>query len=284
MRDRETKRARYDSPKNGQNDHGWRQWHEVTIRVYEVPRNTTTLDLFEVFSTFGRIQAIEISRRQEVHTVATITYSPPPKLAFWERKNVKGRMELLPLKRSFFYPSPVSSKRFYPERTTLIGESLNFGFMYNEHEMMTMKAIQSVTEDSLAFSLDMLRLKLDIKFSCNIKISEADQGVDRDFRFFIPLNHLERIFEVKQKDERLAIIIPLNYPPAFYRRLQDVSISHDDSSSHWSEYRAWYRQTDILHENDRADLKRAPITLRKSKAVIDIGRRYLKLNVSTLTW
>ena len=275
MGDRVTKRARYDYPKNVQDDYSWKQWHELTIRVYEVPRGVTTLELFEVFSTFGRIQAIEISRRQELHTVATITYSPPPKLAFWERQNVKERMELLPLKRSFFYPSPVSSKRFYPEITTLLGESLNFGFMYNEHEMMSMKVIQSATEGSLTLSLDMLRLKLDIKFSCNIKISEADQGVDRNFRFFIPLNHLERIFEVKQNNEKFAIIIPLSYPPAFYRRLQDIGISHDDSSSHWSEYRAWYRQTDIVHENDRTDMKSAPITLRKSKAVIDIGTGFI---------
>ena len=274
MGDRGTKRARYDHPRNVQNEYGWRQWHEVTIRVYKVPRGVTTLDLFEVFSTFGRIQGIEISRRQELHTVATITYSPPPKLAFWDKENVKGRMELLPLKRSFFYPSPVSSKRFYPEITTLLGESLDFGFMYSEHEMMSMKAIQSVIEGSLTFSLDMLRLKLDIKFSCNIKLSDADLGADRNFRFFIPLNHLERIFEVKQNDEKFAIIIPLSHPPAFYRRLQDIGISHDESSSYWSEYRAWYRQTDILHENDRADLKGAPITLRKSKAVIDIGKRH----------
>lgn len=273
MEDRRTKRARYDNPRTNQNEYGWRQWHEVTIKVYEVPKGVTTLELFEVFSTFGRVQGIDVSRKQERHTIALITFSPPPKIAFWERQNVKGRIELLPIKRSFFYPSPVSSKRFYPESTTLQGDTLNFGFMYSEHEMMSMKAVRSVIEDSLTLSLDMLRLKLDIKFDCSIRISEADQGIDGNFRFFIPLNHLDRIFEVRKNDGRFAIIIPLDYPPAFYRRLQDISASHDNNVSHWTDYRAWYRQTDILHEYDRANLKDAPLTLRKSKAVIDIGKR-----------
>ena len=273
MEDRSVKRARYEAPKAIQNTYDWRQWHEVTVRIYEVPKDVTTLELFDFFSSFGRVQKIEIQRRVGGHTAATVTFSPPPRIAFWEGKNVKVRMALLPLKRSIFYPSPVSSKRFYPEYTSFHGETLNFGFMYSEHEMMSMKAVRSNAEDPLTFSLDMLRLKIDIKFDCNIKASEADKGSLRKFRFSIPLKHLEHIFETKYNDGKVAIIIPLNYPPAFYRRLQDVSISHDDSTSHWSEHRAWYRQTDILHEHDRADLKDAPITLRKSKAVIDIGKR-----------
>ena len=146
--------------------------------------------------------------------------------------------------------------------------------------MMTMKTVRSQYDGSLTFSLDLLRQKLDIKFVCPISFTEAHAGSDRYFRFFIPLAHLDRIFEVKMDDDRVAIVIPLNHPPAYHRRLHDVGISHDESSTHWTEFRAWYRQTDIVHEYDRADLKSLPVTLRKSKAVIDIGKEVVRLFLS----
>jgi len=112
------------------NGEDWRSWGELSVRITGLPPFVTTANVYETFSDFGAIIRIQIDtdRSGSRTGVATVAFSPPPSIAFWDQsegfkirypnspRDWNLEVSLCDKKRSFEHPSPVSSEKMYPER------------------------------------------------------------------------------------------------------------------------------------------------------------------------
>ena len=157
-------------------------------------------------------------------------------------------------------------------------ESLDFGVMINPVTMMRMHTVTSTSKSRVQFRQSMLHREITVEFEIDIQDPRLQQGdaigpagkynrVDR-FRFRLPFSQLSKINRVGSSGSKLILLISLEAPPKFFKELEAV-LTHDDSARHWHNNDAWYRQTDIVYAP--AQLKKSPLTLKKTNPIIDIG-------------
>ncbi|KAI9715875.1 MAG: hypothetical protein M1812_005695 [Candelaria pacifica] len=276
-------------------DEDWQTWVEIAVKVFGLPPYITTLDIYRLFSKEGSIETIEIFEKSRGFREANarMRFRPPPARPFWNTQsywlttpgtNHKNflRLELDVKRRSFLAPSPVNNDIKYPELTILNAESLSFGFMVDSSSMMTMNKVDASQDIVISFGLNLLRREIDIQFEQPMKDprykeASAEQypdlgAIDRTdrFRFRLPLAQLNKIYEVEVGGEKRILFITLENPPNFWRRARELENTHEEASTYWSEWDTWYRQTDVVY--DPRQLKFRPLTLKKTKPIIDIGR------------
>lgn len=52
----------------------WRTWHELKIKVVDLPFNTTTLDIYKLFECEGEISRIELQKTSRTHARAFVSF------------------------------------------------------------------------------------------------------------------------------------------------------------------------------------------------------------------
>lgn len=159
-------------------------------------------------------------------------------------------------------------------------DSLDFGMMLDHMTMMNLCTVLPTPTNNIYFRLSMLRREITVEFLLQIRDQRTGHTnakaphlgkEDREelFRFRIPFSQLESIQRVETKEDKLILLISLETPPSFFKRL-DADQTHDDNARHWSENDAWYRQTDVVYTHSL--LKKSPLTLKKTRPVIDLGK------------
>ncbi|KAL8807393.1 MAG: hypothetical protein Q9182_000732 [Xanthomendoza sp. 2 TL-2023] len=147
---------------------------------------------------------------------------------------------------------------------TLQAESIDFGCMYAPTTMMTMYTVNASPQNGIIFKQNMLHRETVVEFRLVVN-SQSEI-----FRFSIPFAHLDTIYRVNSGEtDKMELVVSLPTPPRFFRKL-DEQDTHEDKARYWSERDAWYRQTDITNFLD--DVKNLPVTIKKSRPIIDIGR------------
>ena len=116
--------------------------------------------------------------------------------------------------------------------------------------------------DDAVLSLNLLKRELVVHFSTDVRTTRES------YKIQIPLLQLHKILEVPSTADQLAIVLPLDQPSLFFRKLHNTEVTHD-SGRRWSERKTWYRQTDIVE--DPRQLRGLPLELRKRNPIIDIG-------------
>ena len=134
--------------------------------------------------------------------------------------------------------------------------------MYEESTMMGMYQVSATPRTEITFRHSMLHREINVDFFITQRETEH-------YRFNMPFQHLHLIQELIVSDKKKAILISLAGPPRFDRK-GDESETFDDKGKYWSEREAWYRQTEIVH--DRKAMRYLPLTLKKVKPIIDIGK------------
>lgn len=162
--------------------------------------------------------------------------------------------------------------------------------MYDAVSMMTMSAAHHTSRGDITFTLNLLRREIDVQFQFRIEdprinfvkeqraqgkepIKHKDLGKHNRYdhlRFRIPLAQLNLVHEISHTDEKREFLITLEAPPNFYRKTGQIEETHEDSTLFWKDWDAWYRQTDVVYSSK--DLRSAPLTLKKSRPIIDIGK------------
>jgi len=117
--------------------------------------------------------------------------------------------------------------------------------------------------DDAVILLNLLKRELVIHFSTTLRTTKES------YKIQIPLLQLRQILEVPSSANQLAIVLPLDQPSLFFRKLHNTEVSHD-GGRRWSERKTWYRQTDIVE--DPRQLRDLPLELRKRSPIIDIGK------------
>jgi len=138
-----------------------------------------------------------------------------------------------------------------------LSDSIDFGFWSAPKKMMIMQSI-----DDAVLLLNLLKRELVIHFSTIVKTTKES------YKIQIPLLQLRQILEVPSSEDQLAIVLPLDQPSLFFRKLHNTEVTHD-GGRRWSERKTWYRQTDIVE--DPRPLRDLPLELRKRNPIIDIG-------------
>ncbi|KAK6496464.1 hypothetical protein TWF481_002481 [Arthrobotrys musiformis] len=271
------------------------------LKIYDLPANITTLELYSCFSRYGNIEDVEIwdDDKQKGRKVsrwfeeppakgATIRFRPPPRGDLPTGKiglPIKGgdplmvRLYLEHPRETLTLESPVNRALRFPEAFELPVQKLDFGFMVHETTMMSMYAVEASERGvwkkplDILFQVDLSRKQLDIRFGLRFDAIGGRKRRQEKYRMRIPFVALQSLYETTTDAENgtsCSILIPLQYPPHVWRQLFDFSRTHNDDDPHWSEWDTWFRQTDIVENPD--DLITEPLAIRKKKPTIDIGR------------
>ncbi|RVD90064.1 uncharacterized protein DFL_001045 [Arthrobotrys flagrans] len=253
------------------------------LKIYDLPSNITTLELYSCFSQYGNIEDVEIweDDRQKGRKgskwfdepflkCATVKFRPPPKASLPTGKftlptNGEGphivRLYLEHPREVLTLESPVNRALRFPESFELPVQKLDFGFMVHETTMMSMYAVEASEKGGvwkkpldIVFQVDLSRKQLDIRFGLRFDASGGEKRREGKYRMRIPFVALQSLYETTPSDQNRrfrSILIPLQYPPMFGDNCLTSA-------------------TDIVENSD--NLITEPLAIRKNKPTIDIGR------------
>ena len=272
----------------------WTHWMELAVFLFQLPSNVTTKDLWLALKDEGQIVTIELfeDTTGTRNGKARVRFSPPPARAFWQggRCSIKVGGSAAPIqveiqlenqKRTFLAASPVDPQVKYPEVMILKAACLDFGFMYEPTTMMAMYRVKPSPPTGIVFRQSMLHREIDVCFQLDIQDPRMENpkplktparigklNRTETFRFRIPFAQPLVVHEISTATETV-LLISMESPPNFYRKF-DEAATHEVGANFWTHTDAWFRQTDILY--DPRKLREAPLTLKKAKPIIDIGR------------
>ena len=177
----------------------------------------------------------------------------------------------------YFHTSPIDNNVRYPEKIMLTAKSVSFGIMYDETTMMLMKELKR-DDQSLNMTLNLQgnRQQLEVRFSIPYMSTQPGRGghtiefqAEERFRFHMLLRNVEKIYEIVDEDRRI-FVIPFEQPPEYWRQTRDIEATHDDKTQNWTDWRTWFRVTDL--RNERPEFKTLPISFKNFGEGLDIGQ------------
>ncbi|KAK2629689.1 hypothetical protein QTJ16_000509 [Diplocarpon rosae] len=266
-------------------EYSWMQYDEVSIRLGRVQHSETTYNLWRIFEQYGDISTIDLFESAGHRDGnARIKYSPPPMTPFWSSgthvitaENDPSRQYIVSVdierqRRSHLIRSPIRPHISYPPRMTLYASAIHFGVMVTPESLMVLRSVSPRAYRDTQLVIDLFRKRITATFTYEFldphNLTSSFNRVNK-YMFQIPFSQLTMIRRV-DNDENFSLIISLDSPPLFFRRLEETRGTHSDISSQWKAWDTWYRQTDIVL--DPRSLQQQKVTLPKSQALIDIGR------------
>ena len=123
--------------------------------------------------------------------------------------------------------------------------------------------------------LNMRYEEIVIEFQLNVPSSEQAQKGSKPrnridtLKFSIRFRDMQDIRCLTHHTSTLKLLISLEIPPKFYRKLGAIPPEHEKLRT-WSERDSWFRQTDLV--GNPLELKSMPLKLEKGNATIDLGR------------
>lgn len=162
--------------------------------------------------------------------------------------------------------------------------SMDFGFMYDQNTMMSMSQAGQAPRAEIQFRQNMIHREVVIQFQISIRDPRTNPQIPdlgkfnrtENIRFSIKYPQLQAIYKVRDDNDMAELVISLETPPKFFRKL-DEAVTHEEGSKYWNDNDAWYRQTDIVYDPDH--LKKSSIVLRKKLPIIDIGECHFKFSI-----
>ena len=168
----------------------------------------------------------------------------------------------------FTVTSPIDPKKIYYGLNIFHADSIEFGVAIAEHTMNTMRTVEASQAIKMALSLSNHK-ELILEFPIKI------DGKTRQLRFELPLSLLETIYRVDgYTTGKTVLVIPFKSAPKFYMQ-KEAHLIHETCTSHrrfWLDWFSWYRQTDIVDEKTRKELRKLPGMTNHESPIIDIGR------------
>ncbi|KAB8236873.1 RNA dependent RNA polymerase [Aspergillus alliaceus] len=265
----------------------WSFWDSVAVNLFHLPKDVNTRILWHVFSQEGNVSSIDLFEDSHGNrdSKAKIRFKPPPKTDFWRKgsyliKVPNGRAALVNIALDFNrdkpqIASPVRPDIFYPVEVKMPILSMDVGILLNKTTMLPMRSVGSGRDEHASVVLNLRQRALLVYFQLPIfnqgqKLTPT-AGVLQEYRLKIPFVQLTQILQTcDSATESLSHFIVLDSPPLYHRRINNIDVTLSEDSNSWRESDTWYRQTYIVH--NALEISALPIGLKKSKAVIDIGR------------
>ncbi|TPX13968.1 uncharacterized protein E0L32_005668 [Thyridium curvatum] len=270
----------------------WQQYSSLKLRLSNLPPDVTTWDIHNSFRRKVNVTFIELfeNRQGERSGTAIVRIEPPPKINYWqsgfwqiprhEAPAVKARVEI---DRHGFRPfdervlTPVG--RRVVAKSVLSLSSIQFGLLSELNVMMSMRTIQpSAASGACRLSIDFRRMRLSLEFSLNwaeleIEAYEFDGSATtttHHYKAEIAFSQLKKLICQEQEASGIALVIHLEHPPLFYRKMDRIDLTHSSDRLSWIDWDLWHRQINIMA--DPPSMKNAVVSLDKTQQFIDIGR------------
>ncbi|KMP00255.1 RNA-directed RNA polymerase Rdp1 [Coccidioides immitis RMSCC 2394] len=261
----------------------WASWESLTVNISGLPKDISTFTIWRSFKVYGSIEWVEIFEdtkgRQDGR--GKIRFRPPPREVFCpDRSHIleldDGQRCLLqvhisPRKPSNQIPSPINLGVMYPMTTEISVGKLDFGTLIDKDMMLSLRTVDSSRMGQIRFIVDLNRREIVVFFNLSFfdpRLSSRSPLI-YSYRFRIPFVHLSRVLRTKELGDS-SLVIVLDTPPIYHRRLNDVTVTFSDTENTWKESDCWFRQTDIPYSQNEA--AQAPLSLRKAQSLINIGR------------
>ncbi|KAI9927937.1 hypothetical protein MW887_002789 [Aspergillus wentii] len=271
----------------------WKHWESVAVNIADVPKEANTFILWQAFSKEGRIFSIDLF--EDFHGKrehrGKLRFRPPPQTAFWARGTyvitlTNGQTATIALQldkkcQNSEIPSPVRPNVSYPAEVKLPILTMDIGVMFDETTMLPMRTVGAGTEENASLVLDLKSKAMFVYFQLPIFNTKQKPNTTsqlyHEYRLKIPFTQLTRIFQTRcSKLGTTSHLTFLNSPPIYHRRIKNIASTFIDENA-WRDSDTWFRQTYIVHNPQ--ELATLPVSLRKAKPVIDIGR-WNTLNVT----
>ncbi|OAL36764.1 hypothetical protein AYO20_03819 [Fonsecaea nubica] len=269
----------------------WRSWPSVKATIPNLPHGTTTYDIHKNLQRFGRLEYIRIeeTRQGNFARFAQVVFKPPPiRRAPWdpaykhgidfplrskdgERPN-RVRVYLSQNQPTIqVFRSRAYSGLTYPSEMTLLGYSIDFGYLQNPSLMVVKASKSEIHGAGVRLLLNLKRLELEVHFPVLIK--SKGKTSERVYRFFLALDDQFSLSEVPN-GVLSSLVIHAKHPPCYSRQLKEaMQLSHDPKSYRWSADDTWSRQTDLVDEKETyTKIDSSPVSVQKLYNSIDIGR------------
>ncbi|KAI1803487.1 RdRP-domain-containing protein [Daldinia bambusicola] len=267
----------------------WSSWTEISLRIRGLPPTTTTFDLWSHFKSEGNVVFIELFEKNDGSRDghARVCFSPPPIKQFWDNvmvlriqgKSAKVRVELQKERQERRILG--SHNRSYPPVLSIEMDTLQFGVLVREDEMMPLQTIQNSTRGQFSLASNLSQKTLEIAFTCNIADPRREDPTMKhpspigrmertlQYKAHVPFIHLKKVVYIDTDEDTWALFIHLPTPPLFYIKSEHVN-SHTSAKNTWRERDTWSRIVDITY--DASWFKDDPVLLPKANRFIDIGR------------
>ncbi|KAI1116672.1 RNA dependent RNA polymerase-domain-containing protein [Nemania sp. NC0429] len=262
----------------------WTYWNSLSIRISQLPPQTTTFDLVQFFQQYGRVVWTEIFESQRS---AIVRFSPPPSTPCWNDRmdiEIDGvRCSIRAVLQPERPPEQViaAGGHTYSARLSIKPSKLQFGLLSQPDEFMAMRTVENTANDDFVLVMDMKMRRIDIIFSCVIedprrsepklkhpsRVGEKESTSVYKARIFFP--HLANLLVLNEDESTFSVLIPLQSPPMFFKK-GDNERSHSAESNRWSEEDTWNRTVDVVY--DTAWLKGDSVSLRREHHFVDIGK------------
>ncbi|EXJ86569.1 hypothetical protein A1O3_03522 [Capronia epimyces CBS 606.96] len=269
----------------------WRTWPSVRAFIPNLPPGTTTYDIHKNLHRFGKVDFIRIeeTRQGAFARRANVVFKPPPRRRPpWDSTYYRNGIDFL-LREAHgdrtrthrvtvllannqnsarFVESPVSKGIRYSPEMTMLGESIDFGYLERPN-LMVVKATRRDPEAVKLF-LNLDRLEIEVHFPVVMK--SKGKSTARDYRFYVALDDQFAMCEIPGSPT--SLVFHLKNPPWYSRQLKEaMQMSHDPKSHKWTADDTWSRQTDIVDDKETYSLiDSSPVSLRKLHNSIDIAR------------
>ncbi|KAA8912907.1 RNA dependent RNA polymerase-domain-containing protein [Sphaerosporella brunnea] len=264
----------------------WRKQPDVTVRFGpKLSPSISVKDIFLRIRDFGTVEMIDLLIDDDGRKIgkALVRFSNV-RTPFWEAGWINFGsgtvgMKLERYKGASTVPSPSNPSKLYPAKLRFEVESLEFGFMLQAEEFMSMHKTRP--GNKITWEVNLLKKRIEMMF--HLFFDENDPAVKRvgppqsDPRIYkveIPFTQLQEILvpadEAKDGHKR-TFVLPLPDPPRVSRELTNWTKSMEEPAmTRWTIHDVYMRQTDIeLDMRIRGD---RPVSLRHAQPVIDIGR------------
>ncbi|XWX02078.1 hypothetical protein V2A60_010110 [Cordyceps javanica] len=155
----------------------------ISLKLSNLPKEMTIQQLYKAFSSNGKIESIELyeSRPNETKTAGKITFAPPPKIEFWQNKQlyldahgykkpVTIHVEVLQARNEV---SEANKEQRCPSIISMRLKSLDFGSLLNKDTMIIGETINSVESGDVSLELNTRKGEAIIYFPFPEKQSDA---------------------------------------------------------------------------------------------------------------
>ncbi|KAI1950370.1 hypothetical protein LOZ57_001929 [Ophidiomyces ophidiicola] len=264
----------------------WTTWESLTVNISNIPPNANTYILWRTFKDYGTIEWVEIfeNQRGKKEGRGKIRFRPPPREVFCpqnehilkfddgqhcflkshkSRYTISGITGELPISISY-----IAAKLTFEKEIPVT--ELGFGRLIESDVMLALRSIKSNIKSQIRFTADFLRREITVFFYLPaLDHNSLSRNHLDNYRLRIPFLHISRVVKMSTSHSSLLVIV-LASPPLYYRKLNNLLSTFSNTENIWRESDTWFRQTDIPYA--REELKGAPSSLRKTNAMINIGR------------
>ncbi|PHH63551.1 hypothetical protein CDD81_5738 [Ophiocordyceps australis] len=269
----------------------WRHWIDLSVKIDDLPPDVTTKNLWDWFSREGVIVWIEINDAKDSTSEsksARIRFEPPPRRSFWKHNTIclslpdspSGPNSLaLPISliknhSTRWRINDSSLQREYPIRMEISLASLQFGTMVGPLAFMPKNSLSprpELKQGNIKLEVDVKAKTLTVFFP--VASSSQRWPCIRHFCFKVGITQVSKLYQTRCQDGSVAWILPLNRPPSYFWKMEDVSSTLKANPEAWSAHDQWYRATGISKDLD-APLK-YPVAIHndvKDPEYIEVGR------------